>query len=163
MKLSISTAEANNQKAEELSFMLQTTAQSSDPEEVRMIRAEIARLRKMPELAKRIEEFQPTPDPLAQQEAQLRIQLLAAQVQNEIAKGQENAVDVELKRAKTTNELAKAGKTNSEKDGLDLDFLDKESGAAHAREMEKKNFDYEATMEGKLFDSRQKPAKGLGG
>jgi len=151
LRLSISTAESDNQKAEELSFMLQTTAQSSDPEEVRMIRAEIAKLRKMPELAERIESFEPKPDPMAVQQAELQIELLKAQVFNEQAKGQENAVDVELKKAKTTNELAKAGKTNSEKDMTDLSFLEKESGTAHAQEMEKKHFDRQANLEGLAF------------
>jgi hypothetical protein len=151
LRLSISTAESDNQKAEELAFMLQTTAQSSDPAEVRMIRAEIARLRKMPELAEKIESFEPTPDPLAQQEAQLRIALLQAQVQNETAKAQENAVDVELKKAKTANELAKAGKTSSEKDQLDLDFVDKESGQSHARDMEKKDHDRLSKLDMEAF------------
>ena len=64
IKLAISTAETDNAKAEELAFMLQTNGPNSDPGEVRMIRAEIARLRKMPELAKRIEEYQPEPDPM---------------------------------------------------------------------------------------------------
>ena len=157
LRLSISTAESDNQKAEELAFMLQTTAQSSDPEEVRMLRAEIAKLRKMPELAKRIEEFQPQPDPLAQRKAELEIALLEAKVFNEQAKGQENAVDVELKKAKTASEMAKAGKTASEKDNIDLDYLNKEAGIDHAREMEKKDFDYAANLDMKAFDAMNAP------
>ena len=162
LRLNISTAESDNQKAEELAFMLQTTAQSSDPGEVRMIRAEIAKLRKMPELAEQIENFQPEPDPMEQQRVQLELQLLQAKVFNEQAKGQENAVDVKLKEAKTASELAKAGKTSSEKDNLDLDFLEKESGTSHAREMEKKEHDRLSKLDEKAADSMFNPKpKGL--
>jgi len=162
LRLSISTPEADDQKAQELAFMLQTTAQSSDPEEVRMLRAEIARLRKMPELAERIETFEPQPDPMAQKMQQLEMALLEAKVYNEQAKGQENAVDVDLKKAKTVNEMAKAGKTNAEKDMTDLDFLDKESGAGHQREMEKKDFDRLAKLDEMAFNKQQtKPGLGV--
>ena len=148
LRLNVATAESDNQKAEELSFMLQTSASSQDPEEVRMIRAEIAKLRKMPDLAERIEKFQPQPNEMELKKAQLEIALLEAQVFNEQAKGQENAVDVELKKAKTTNELAKAGKTNSEKDMTDLSFLEKESGTVHQQNMEAKQFDAETKLRG---------------
>lgn len=157
LRLSISTAESDNQKAEELAFMLQTTAQSSDPEEVRMLRAEIAKLRKMPELAKRIEEFQPQPDPIQQEMAQLELELLRAKVFNEQAKGRENAVDVELKKAKTQSEVAKANKTSSEKDNIDLTYLHKESGLDHVQEMEKKDFDHAAGLDMKAFDAMNTP------
>ncbi|MBD3795381.1 MAG: chromosome partitioning protein ParB [Epsilonproteobacteria bacterium] len=139
LNLSISTAESDNNKAQELAFMLQTTAQSSDPEEVRMIRAEIARLRKMPELAKRIEDFKPQVDPMQQRMQELQVAMLEAQVKNEIAKAGENAVDIELKRAKTQSELAKAGKVNSEKDLNDQKFLAEDSGINHVKELEKQN------------------------
>ena len=161
LKLSVSTADAKNAKAQELAFMLQTTGPGSDPAEVRMIRAEIARLRGMPELAKRIEEYEPTPDPMQQKQAELQIALLEAQVFNEQAKGQENAVDVELKKAKTQSELAKAGKTGSERDMLDQDFLANESGKKHAEEIDKKDFDFQTKMEEKAFDVQNQP-RGLG-
>lgn len=162
LRLGISTAESDDQKAQELAFMLQTNAASMDPELARMIQADIAKLRKMPELAQQILDFEPTPDPLQQQMAQLQLQLLEAQVYNEQAKGKENAVDVDLKKAKTANEMAKAGKTSSEKDNLDYDYLDKESGAAHGREMEKKDFDRISKLDEKAFDVMNKPKIGLG-
>ena len=150
LRLSISTAEADNQKAQELAFMLQTVGNNMDPGMSRMILAEIATLRKMPTLAKRIEEFEPQPDPLAVKKAELEIALLEAQVFNEQAKGQENAVDVDLKKAKTVTEQAKARDLNSSADGKDLDFVETESGTKQARELEKQehqnrsNLDLEA-------------------
>ena len=161
LRLAISTPEADNQKAQELAFMLQTNAASMDPELARMIQADIARLRKMPELAHKIENFKPTPDPMAQKQAELQMALLEAQVFNEQAKGQENAVDVELKKAKTELERAKAGKTSSERDMVDLDFLDKESGAQHKQEMEKKDFDRLSKLDEIAFNTKSQP-KGLG-
>lgn len=155
--IQVSTAEDNAAKAQELAFMLQTGAQTMDPVEVRMIRAEIARLQKMPDLAKRIEEYQPEPDPIAQMKGQLEIELLKAQVQNEYAKARENEIDYELKSAKTANELAKAGKTTSEKDNLDLNFIEQESGTAHAKELDKMEHDRVSKLSLEGMKGRNKP------
>ena len=73
IKLNISTAEADEQKGSELAFMLQTMGNTMPPEMSQMILADIAKLRKMPDLAKRIAEYQPQPDPMAQQKAQLEL------------------------------------------------------------------------------------------
>lgn len=152
LKLSISTAESDNEKAQELAFMLQTTGPNSDPGEVRLIRAEIARLRKMPDLAKRIEEYQPQPDPLEVKKQQLEIALLEAQVFNERAKGQENAVDVQLKTAKTQTEVAKTRNLNSTSDQQDLDFVEQDSGVKHNKEIDLKDFDRKANLDSKAAD-----------
>lgn len=153
LRLTITTAEADNAKAQELAFMLQTGAASADPAEVRMIRAEIARLRKMPELAKKIEEFQPQPDPLAQEEAMLKNELLRAQIQNEYAKGQENQVDVGLKAAKTATEQAKARDLNSGADQKDLDFMEQDTGIAHEKTKDLKSQDQLGKLDEKAADA----------
>ena len=136
LSLSVSTAEADNQKASELAFMLQTTGTILPLEVTKILLSKIATLRKIPDLAKQIEEFQPQPDPVAQEKAMLEVELLKAQIANEYAKAEENAVDVELKSARAQNELAKAGKTSSEKDKLDLDFVEQAGGLKHERELE---------------------------
>ena len=163
IKLNISTAEADEQKASELAFMLQTMGNTMPPEMGFMVLADIAKLRKMPDLAKRISEYQPQPDPMAQQKAQLEVALLEAQVQNEAAKAKENEVDVELKKAKAETERAKARAMHSGSDMTDLDFVEKESGVAsardlqsadqkHAQNMESKEYDRQANIEGKEHD-----------
>jgi len=152
IKLNISTAEADEQKGSELAFMLQTMGNTMPPEMSQMILADIAKLRKMPDLAKRIEEYKPQPNPLAQQKAQLELALLQAQVQNETAKGQENAVDVELKSAKTQTELAKARQMHSGADLSDLDFVEKETGVKEARELDFEDAKHEREMDSKEFD-----------
>jgi hypothetical protein len=152
IKLDISTAEADEQKASELAFMLQTMGNTMPMEMSQIVLADIAKLRKMPALGKKIIEFKPEPDPLAQKKAMLEIALLEAQVANETAKGQENAVDVQLKTAKTATEQAKARNMDSDSDGKDLDFVERESGVANARETEANEIKHAQTMEGKEHD-----------
>lgn len=139
--ISISTSEDNAAKAQELAFMLQTIGPNEDPSIRRMLMAEIATLQKMPDLAKKLLDYQPEPDPMAVKVQELQIALLAAQVANERAKGRENEVDVYLKTAKTQTEVAKAKALSSEADLKDLSFLEKESGIDHAKALEKSNND----------------------
>ena len=136
LSLQVSTAEADNQKAEELSFMLQTVGNSMPFEMTKLILTKIAELRKLPDLARMIKSYQPQPDPIQQENAQLQNEMLKAQIGNEQAKAAENSVDVELKRAKTENELAKAGKLSSERDKLDLDYVEQASGLQQERALE---------------------------
>jgi len=130
IRLTISTAETDNAKAEELAFMLQTLGPNSDPGEVRMIRAEIARLRKMPELAKKIEEYVPQPDPMQQLKVQKEIELLEAQIEKTKSEAMENYAEAQLDGAKAVESKAKTDKTN-------LDFVEQESGVTHERERQK--------------------------
>ena len=158
LALTISTAEEDNAKAEELAFMLQTSAQSQDPGEVKMIRAEIARLRKMPALARQIEEYEPTPDPLEEERKALEIELLKAQIANENAKATENAANGELDIAKAEVERAKASLFESEKDKKDLEFVEQESGVGQARDIEKQSLQHKHDMAKQENDMHTKMA-----
>ena len=137
LTVTISTAEEDAQKSSELTFLLQTMGNTAPFEVTKMLLSKVADLHKMPKLAKMLEEYEPQPDPLAQEEAQLKIELLKAQIANEQAKANENAVDVELKQAKTQAELAKAGKLGSEKDEKDLNYVERATGLQQDREIEK--------------------------
>jgi hypothetical protein len=137
LSLNVSTAELDNQKASELSFMLQTMGNSVPFDVTKLILSKIADLRKLPDLSKMIQDYQPQPDPLAQQKAQLEIELLKAQIENERAKGQENATDVYLKQWKAENEKAKARALNSKADITDLDYIEQATGLKQDRELEK--------------------------
>lgn len=137
LSLTVSTAEMDNQKASELAFMLQTTGNNLPFDITKIILTKIADLRKLPDLSKMIADYQPQPDPLEQEKAQLEIELLKAQIANEKAKANENAVDVQLKAAKTQSELAKAGKLSSERDKMDLDYVEQATGLTQERELEK--------------------------
>ena len=160
--LSISTPEADAEKAQGLEFMLQTAGETMPFEFKQIILSDIARLRKMPELSKMISEYQPQPDPAAAHKAELEIQLLEAQVYNEQAKGQENAVDVGLKQAKTETEIAKGRSLNSKSDKEDLNFVEQESGVHRQHELDKQDNDSKNKNEQKLVDSMIADEQGAG-
>ena len=148
LRVKISTAESDNQKIEKLAFMMQTGQQSMDPEEAKLVRAEIYKLQKMPDLAQKVLSYQPQPDPIREQISQLELerlslenQKLRAEIEERHSRAIENQVDVELKQAKTQNELAKASKTNSEKDMTDLAFVRKDLGIDKQERIEEKEHD----------------------
>lgn len=136
LRLSISTAEEDNNKAEQLAFLLQTVGPNADPEMLKMILADIAKLRKMPDLAKKIESFQQQPDPLAQEEAQLRIELLKAQIAKENAQAMSYQSGAQLDMAKAGTEQVKQGNLQSDTDLKNLDFVEQESGVKQERAKE---------------------------
>jgi hypothetical protein len=136
LRLSISTAEEDNNKAEQLAFLLQTVGPNSDPEMMKMILSDIAKLRKMPDLAKRIESYQPQPDPLAQEEAMLRIELLKAQIAKEQAQAMSYQSGAQLDLAKAGTEQVKQGNIQSDTDIKNLDFVEQESGVKQERAKE---------------------------
>ncbi len=129
LKLSISTAEEDNNKADQLAFMFQTIGPNGDVGMTKMILADIARLRKMPDLAKRIEAYEPAPDPLAQRKAELEVQLLEAKLANEMAEAQ-------LKQAQAGTESVKATNIKADTDQKTLDFIEQESGVKQERAKE---------------------------
>lgn len=136
LELSISTAEEDNNKAQELAFMLQTMGNNMDPAMARMILADIARLRKMPELAKKIESYQPQPDPLMQRKLELEIQLLEAQLQNELAQAGQRQAGAQLDAARANTEVVKAGNIKADTDLKNLNFVEQESGVTQQRQLQ---------------------------
>lgn len=123
MEVDISTAEVDNQKSEDLSFMLQTIGPNAKPEMLFMLLAEIADLKRMPALAQQLRTFDHSPTPEQQRMAELEIEEKEAQVallKSEIA----------LNEAKAQKELAL-------KDQADLDYVEQETGTKHERDMQK--------------------------
>lgn len=138
LRLSISTAEEDNAKAQELSFMLQTMGNNMEPELSKMILSDIARLRKMPDLAKRIESYKPQPDPLVQRQRELEVQKLEAEVQKLNAEAQRALADAQVK--------------NSDADLKDLKFVEQESGVTQERDLQKQGAQARAQAELKVVD-----------
>ena len=136
LTLSISTPEHDNVKASELAFMLQTNGPSTDPEEVRIIKTKLARLRNMPDLAEEIQNFQPTPDPIAEEIKKLQVELLKAQIANEYGKAYENQSNGKFDEARVNTEVAKAIKLKAEADMIDLNYVEKETGTEQERKKE---------------------------
>lgn len=152
LRLSISTAEEDNNKAEQLAFVLQTIGPNEDPDIRRMVMADIYRLRKMPDLAKKIENYQPQPDPMMQKKMELEIQLLEAQLQNEMAKAQELQTQAQLNMAKVQTEELKAGNLQADTDQKNLDFVEQESGVKQERDLQKHGEQARSQAQLKMMD-----------
>ena len=150
--LSISTAEEDHNKAQELSFMLQTMGNNMDPGMSRMILSDIARLRKMPDLAKRIESYEPQPDPMQQEIAQLQVQKLKAEIMEIQARTGTHAANAQLAGAKVGTEGAKAAHLKSDADLKNLDFVEQESGVKQERDKELHGEQARSQMQLKLLD-----------
>lgn len=159
LKLTISTPEADAEKAEELAFMLQTTGNNMDPGLTKMILTDIARLRKMPALAKRIESFEPQPDPIAQEKAMLELELLKAQIAKEKSLTVENMSDANLNDAKTVTEGVKAGNVQSDTDQKNLNYVEQELGVTQERDLQKSTEQARGNMALEILKARLNPPK----
>lgn len=137
LKLSISTVEEDDNKAQQLAFMLQTTGNNMDPGLTKMILADIATLRKMPDLAKRIETFEPQPDPYQEQMKQLEMMKIQAEIAKLQAETQRAGAVSQLDQAKVGTEIAKAENLQAQTDMAQLDFVEQESGVKQERELQK--------------------------
>lgn len=137
MRLAISTAEQDNAQAAELAFLLQTIGPDEDPGMRKMLLSELTRLRKMPDLAKRIQEYQPQPDPIAQERAMLELELLKAEIAEKQAQAMENQAEAMLDQARTLVERARAANLQSLTDKANLDFVEQESGVTQERALQR--------------------------
>lgn len=157
MRLSISTAEEDNNKAEQLAFMLQTMGNNMDPNLAKTILSDIAKLRKMPDLAKKIENYQPEPDPMMIKKAQLEVALLEAQIATEQAKAMQLQASAQLDGTKAGTEQVKQGQIKSDTDLKNLDFVEQESGVKQERELQRVG--EQAKSQGKLAVLQQQLKK----
>lgn len=151
LRLSISTAEADEQKAKELSFMLQTTAQSMGMEFTKLIQAEIADLRKMPYLADQIRKFEPKPDPMAIKEKELELALKQADIEKTMAETQKILAEAQFSGYKAANTQADTDKKN-------LEYVEQAEGVSHARDLDKMGEQSKAQAQTKLVDAALKAA-----
>lgn len=152
--ISISTQEDNSAKSQELSFLLQTVGPNEDPAIRRELMAQILELMRMPDQAKKLRDYQPQPDPMQEQlqqlqlmKLQMEIEEMKANVEDKRMRAAENDVDRQLKMAKVSTEQAKARLLHSDGDLKDLSFIEKDSGVAHERDLEKKLMDHNAKQQ----------------
>lgn len=108
LSLTISTAEGDDAKAQELAFMLQTLGNNMGQDLVKLIMSQIAQLRKMPDLAKMIEQYQPEPDPISEEMRQLDVEYRKAEIELMRAEAQERLAKSQVQDAKVGTEQAKA-------------------------------------------------------
>lgn len=136
LKLTISTAEGDEAKAQQIGFMMQTIGNNMDPGLRNQMLAEIFRLRKMPDFAKQIENYQPQPDPMQQQLQQLEMQKLQAEIALLQAQAQEAGTKGMLNQSKVPVEQARANNIQSDADKKSLDFLEQQDGTQHQRQVD---------------------------
>lgn len=123
LEVDISTAEIDDSKAKDLSFMLQTIGPNAGQELMLTVLAEIAELKRMPDLAQRLRTYKPEPTPEQQEMAKLEVEekrALVAKINSEAALNQ-----------------AKAAEAMAKKDAIDLNYVEQDTGTKHARDMEK--------------------------
>jgi len=119
LDVDISTAEVDNAKAQELAFMLQTLGNSVDQSLTLEILSEICRLKRMPELAEKLKNFKPQPNPMQEKMQELEL----AKVQAEIDK---IASEAALNNAKAKIAIAEAAR-------LAVETGERVSGVDHER------------------------------
>lgn len=119
----ISTAEIDNAKSQDLGFILQTLGPKMDFGFVKRVIAEIVKLKRMPDLAKDILDYDPQPSPHQLELEKLELELKRKEIQEIESKIQLN--------------LSNAAKAKSEKEKTDLDYVEQETGTKHVRDMDK--------------------------
>ena len=123
LEVDISTAEVDNAKSEDLSFMLQTLGNNMDQSITMMLLAEIATLKRMPMLAHKLKNYKPQPSP---EETEMK-KLALDKARKE----------VELLDSEIALNNAKASEAMASKDLKNLDYVEQETGTKHERDMQK--------------------------
>lgn len=141
--IQVSTAEDNDAKAKELAFMLQTGQQTMDPGTLKLLQVELFRLKKMPKLAKQLEEYKPEPDPYVEEMKRLEMEKLKSEIRERNSRATENAVDIRAKNAKAALDEARARNMDSDTDNKDLDFTRKADGTEFDEKLSEKVLDKE--------------------
>lgn len=145
--LTISTAEGDDAKAKELAFMLQTMGNTLGQDIAQLILAEIATLRKMPDLAKAIKDYQPEPDPFQQEMQQLELEYKKAEIELMKADAQERMAKSKVQEAKVGVENARAESLQGDADNKTLDFMERDSGIKHQHELDKQALSNQAMLD----------------
>lgn len=141
----ISTAEVDNAQAQDIAFLTQTIGPNTDPTITALLMSEIARLKRMPDLAHQLKNWKPQPDPLA--EALKQAEVEKAQMEVEKLRS-----EIEYNQARAALAMAQANK------GI-VEATNDESGVNHAREMEKQQAQAQGNQQYAVTQALVKPRK----
>ena len=158
IEIEVSTAEGNSAKSQELSFLLQTLGQEMDQGMRNLVMSQIAKLQKMPDLAKAMAEYQPQPDPYAEKLKELEIREREANIIERLSRAEENKVDMINKQTQAMLNRAKTRELLSDTDLKDLDFAQTADGTKHRQEMDKESLKAQTSLMGKHMDNQTKRA-----
>ena len=139
--IEVSTSEDDSAKSQSMGFLLQTLGQNLPPDMLNMLMGQIAKLNKMPDLAKSMQEYQPQPDPFAEKMKELEIMKTEAEIMERRSRATENEADLRLKTANAVLAESRAGNIQSDTDLKDLDFTKKAQGDDFAEKMAEKDHD----------------------
>jgi len=106
----------------------------------------------MPDLAKKIEEYEPQPDPVMEQMKQLELAKLQAEIQLLNAQAMAAQSGAQLAGAKVNTEGAKAANLSSDTDKKNLDFIEQETGTKQARDLQLHGEQARSQMAAKVMD-----------
>src|SRR5699024_2920296 len=120
LEVDIATADVDNEKAQDMGFMLQTIGPNIGSDITLMILAEIADLKRMPALAEKLRTYQPQPDPIEEKAKELELAKLQAEVQKLQAEVQKIQAEAGLQGAKAQIESVNA-QTSAYKTQADMD------------------------------------------
>lgn len=154
LEVDIATVEVDNEKAQDMAFLLQTMGPNMPMEISMLIISEIADLKRMPELADKLRNYKPEPTPeqqLQMQLAQAQLALAQANIEKTRVEAQKLQVDAQvsmanasligskdiLTRAQATNAQASANKQNAQAIGQQIENSMLSTGTKHLQEMEK--------------------------
>ncbi len=172
--IDIQTPETNNAIAQDLAMVLQTGQQTMSPKLSRKIWARILKLKGQYDLAREFESFEPQPDPKQQElmdmqieeqrlkieKAKKDIEEVDSRINERISRVVENEKDVEnkqsqnlLRQQQTAESAARTRKLEEEADMLAKDFVDSQTGAKRARELEDRAIDFDTRRKEKLDDA----------
>jgi hypothetical protein len=152
MEVDISTAEVDNAKAQDLGFMMQTIGPDMEMQQRNLILGEVAQLKRMPELAHMLRNYQPQPDPLAEELQKMEIEKLRLEVAKLGKEVEEIDSVIQLN-------MAKAKEADARADMANLNFVEQETGTKHERDMQKQGAQADANKELEVTKSLLKPLK----
>jgi hypothetical protein len=159
IEIQVSTSEDNAAKGQDLSFVMQTMGPEMDPEMKKIIMSELFKLKRLPDLAKKIEEYQPQPDPFTEKMKMLELRKVISEIKERESRTVENQADLIKKKTEADLNVAKTRELDGKSDLNDLDFTRKADGTDFEEDMQKEAFKHGSTMAQKKEDAKNKPTK----
>ena len=101
----IASAQMDQMKSQDLGMLMQTIGPDMDPGLRGIIMADIMELKRMPDLAKRVREYQPQPDPMQQALAKAQLDLVLSQIELNKAKALTANADAENTALQTEQDV----------------------------------------------------------
>lgn len=161
LKVRVSTPERDEDQANKIMTLMQTNAANMDPEISKMHYVKMAELWKLDDLAEKVANYAPEPDPAQQELMALKLEEqklknailmkeledMDSKISERISRAEENTdADTQLKQAKAAQAMATAEKIESETDILDQSFLYLQNGDKRREDIEDQEFSLQGEM-----------------